>query len=439
MRLQLLLMLPVLLLAGCKKPATFWLEDEGVQNTYQETETGSLVTFNWDFNAITEAAKSDIVAASITPLLGSVSLSGPAQAPVTRSNFYRFEGQTVEGTTYRSDPVEVVALHQYCGNANLSLNLDLWVPNTPPPAEGYPAVVVIHGGSWSDGNYSEMYQLTHALSQSGFVAAAIQYRLSDNGDSQTPTGIWPAHIQDAKCAVRWLRNQTLVDVDSGRIGATGWSAGANLALMLGVTDQSTNTTAAQLIANYRNTLQYTTTDDSVQAVASVAGPVDLLDTWQRVSIAKDSPDIHVSEPAKIAYASIPLLFPNNPPGDGGNNDNIFRQNSPLNFVDEDTASRVAFLILHGKDDQMVPFEDGCKFVSKLESFGGNATALHYEGTDTTHFSFFKFRFPHVLVRGIRGYGTQSDSTIQDVVNFFNAHLRADPIEPQYSVNPSSCP
>lgn len=436
MRNQLLLLLPILLLTGCKD--NFWLEVDGKPTDFTAVQSGDPVTFNWDLNAINKAANGNIVAADITPLLGAVGVSGPTQPQVSFSNFYRFEGQTSQGGSYSTDPVEVVALHRYCGNDDVSLKLDLWVPNSPAPAQGYPAVVVMHGGGWRDGDYSDVYQFNHALSQAGFVAVSIQYRLSENGGSNGPTGVWPVHIQDAKCAVRWLRNQNLVNVDRTRIGAMGWSAGAHLALMLGVTDRSDDATATQLITGYRDTLQFTNTDDSVQAVASIAGPTDLLSTWEHLAVVKASGNLIDAVAASHAFTGVELLFPSNPPAESAENKNLLTQNSPLFFLDNDTAARVPFLILHGDEDRLVPLEEGCKFANALTTLGGQATVLRYSGANTSHFSYFQFRSPNSAIKMVPDYGKQSARTLQDVVSFFKANLQETPVTPQYSVAPWSC-
>ena len=61
------------------------------------------------------------------------------------------------------------------------------------------------------------------------MAVAVSYRLA-------PKDRFPAQIEDAKCAVRWLRaNAEKYQIDATRIGAMGTSAGGHLALLLGLT------------------------------------------------------------------------------------------------------------------------------------------------------------------------------------------------------------
>lgn len=60
----------------------------------------------------------------------------------------------------------------------------------------------------------------------------VEYRLT----GEAP---FPACIEDVKCAVRWLRaHANDYQVDPNRVGAYGHSAGAHLALMLGMVPAS---------------------------------------------------------------------------------------------------------------------------------------------------------------------------------------------------------
>ena len=91
-----------------------------------------------------------------------------------------------------------------------------------------PAVIVIHGGAWMSGNRQEMDALCIALSQNGMVAATIDHRLA-------PGSKWPAMLDDARAAVRFLRaNAARYGIDPERVGAAGVSSGAHLSLMLGL-------------------------------------------------------------------------------------------------------------------------------------------------------------------------------------------------------------
>lgn len=105
------------------------------------------------------------------------------------------------------------------------LLLDVYRVPTPGP---HPAVLIIHGGGWYSGDKAESRALGTRLSRLGFVCFALNYRL-------TPKFHFPAQVQDCARAARWVRSKAaLYGVDPQRLGAWGDSAGAYLAVMLGV-------------------------------------------------------------------------------------------------------------------------------------------------------------------------------------------------------------
>jgi acetyl esterase/lipase len=104
-----------------------------------------------------------------------------------------------------------------------------------PQGNARPAIVVIHGGGWIEGDKSSFTSRKHGVpgnieefAELGFVAVTINYRLS----GEAP---FPAALEDCKCAVRWLRAHAKdYNIDPQLIGAYGNSAGGHLALLLGM-------------------------------------------------------------------------------------------------------------------------------------------------------------------------------------------------------------
>jgi acetyl esterase/lipase len=87
--------------------------------------------------------------------------------------------------------------------------LDLYIPaaGTGP----FPVVIMVHGGGFMFGDKADGAGLTGVdqLLAAGYAVASINYRLS--GEAQ-----YPAQIQDAKAAVRFLRaNATPVQSQPG--------------------------------------------------------------------------------------------------------------------------------------------------------------------------------------------------------------------------------
>ena len=121
--------------------------------------------------------------------------------------------------------VELLSDIEYGKVGPRSLKLDLYRPKkmgTPVPG-----LIFIHGGGWSGGD-KKVYRV-HAsrYAQRGYVAVSIAYRFS----GEAP---FPAAVQDAKCAVRWMRTQgKRYGIDPNNIAVLGGSAGGHLAMMVG--------------------------------------------------------------------------------------------------------------------------------------------------------------------------------------------------------------
>jgi len=108
-----------------------------------------------------------------------------------------------------------------------TLSADLYLPDT----EGArPAVLTVHGGSWSGGSPAHMIAISRGLARRGFVVMNVAYR-------KAPEYLYPAPLDDLGQALRWLQaNANELAVDTQRIGAFGYSAGAHLVTLLATRD-----------------------------------------------------------------------------------------------------------------------------------------------------------------------------------------------------------
>jgi pectinesterase len=96
------------------------------------------------------------------------------------------------------------------------LRLDVYLPKGKHDAPR-PAVVLIHGGTWVEGDKSNLALMARWLQKNDYVVFNINYRLFD-GKHNT----WPAQLDDAQMAVRWVRaNAKKYNVDPAKIGAWG--------------------------------------------------------------------------------------------------------------------------------------------------------------------------------------------------------------------------
>ncbi|WP_373097038.1 alpha/beta hydrolase fold domain-containing protein [Zhongshania sp.] len=108
-----------------------------------------------------------------------------------------------------------------------SLGGDLYIPNTSGLK---PAVVVVHGGGWTNRS-GDMGGISRRLAKAGFVVFNITYRLA-------PEHRHPAQIEDVSAALEWLYSHAgKYQIDQQRISGWGYSAGAHLILMAGLNRQ----------------------------------------------------------------------------------------------------------------------------------------------------------------------------------------------------------
>jgi acetyl esterase/lipase len=105
-----------------------------------------------------------------------------------------------------------------------TLELDLYEPeNDPEPLRA--VVIWVHGGTFTQGDKSDLVLLGEDFASRGYVLVAPNYRLKRPSGGQT---IDPAYgAGDVASCVRWLRaNATTYRIDPDRIMLAGSSSGA---------------------------------------------------------------------------------------------------------------------------------------------------------------------------------------------------------------------
>jgi acetyl esterase/lipase len=228
----------------------------------------------------------------------------------------------------------------YGTGAGEELRLDLaMAAGLDKPA---PAIVWIHGGGWRGGDKSEFESQLRASAANGYVAVSINYRL-------VPKHVFPAQVEDSKCAVRWLRaNAERLHVDPERIGAVGSSAGAHLSMMLGAMgpDDALEGSGGNPGVSSR-----------VHAVVSYAGPTNL-----------GSPFPTPSKPLVAAFLG----------GPAEEKQDTARAASPLTYVN---AGDPPMLLIQGTKDILVPHDQALQMVEALSiaGVGGRLELLFGEG------------------------------------------------------------
>jgi len=230
----------------------------------------------------------------------------------------------------------------YCAGPLASGTLDLFEPS-PAPTGPAPVAVFLHGGAWMLGDAAIgpgtfIGDLESSLVASGWVFASVNYRLA-------PGSRWPAQIDDAKCAVRYLRaNAAALHVDPTRVAAVGASAGGQLASLLGLTGPG----AGFDVGPYQGV------PSTVQAVVDEFGPADLNATsWSTTPVARQvTPEV--------------FGVPAQPPSP------VLAGASPVSYVAPGSAP---FLVIQGAGDDVVVPSQSEELVQRLDAAGGRATLL----------------------------------------------------------------
>lgn len=165
---------------------------------------------------------------------------------------------------------------EYARWGNISLQLDLYLPGTKGP---HPLIVWIHGGAFLGGDKARIFWTPLPdLTQRGYAVASINYRLSSQA-------IFPALVQDAKAAIRWLRaNAAKYEIKDDRIVVGGESAGGYLSAMLGTT--------GGIAALEDLTMGNPKESSRIQGVVDFFGPSDFLQMDAGVPRSCEKPMVH---------------------------------------------------------------------------------------------------------------------------------------------------
>lgn len=219
---------------------------------------------------------------------------------------------------------------QYGEAGGQKLRLDVFQPAGETAV--HPAVVLVHGGGWREGDKRDFDELARVLSDSGYACFSVNYRLVKHGANQ-----YPAQIDDVQRAVRWIRSRAATyHIDPNRLAGLGASAGGHLVALLGTRDTRDNRDAS--LAGYSS---------RVSCVVDLFGPTDF--TIQPSEKATQNPDVR----------NLVLDFFGKTPKEAPE---LYRDASPIAHIDRKT---VPFLIFHGRLDAIVPLDQSQRMHNAL--------------------------------------------------------------------------
>jgi acetyl esterase/lipase len=231
----------------------------------------------------------------------------PHPTPTSAPVSFEHYGETWRDVAYcTADPVQ---------------KMDVYFPDSGGP---WRTLVYVHGGSWLRGDKSEAAMFARQMTALNFLVISLNYRLY-------PPGMWPQMIEDVKCAIRSLRAHAAdYNLDPNRIAAVGPSAGGHLVSLLGTTDQTAGFDVGE----------YLDQSSRVQLVISLAGVMDL---------TREFPNADIELMKRIGFGEHNIV-----------------EASPITYITPDDPP---FLLIHGDEDDVVPYEQSQLMYDKLVQAG----------------------------------------------------------------------
>jgi len=221
-------------------------------------------------------------------------------------------------TSVQSRPVRLEE-REFSTTDGEKLTLDVFRP-------GYehgplPGVLVVHGGSWQNGNSREFVALNGYLAARDYLVFSVNYRLA-------PKWKFPAGRDDVLSAIAYLKVYAKdLGLDSNRLVLLGRSAGGQLALLAA----------------------YTANEPAIRGVISIYAPTDLRFGYDNPARKQLLDTRGVLE----AYLG----------GSPSKADDAYFAASPINFVN---ATSPPTLLIHGMHDGHVLPEESARLAAKLQ-------------------------------------------------------------------------
>jgi acetyl esterase/lipase len=232
-------------------------------------------------------------------------------------------------------------------NAGRMLMARIYQPAGPGP---FPALLDLHGGAWNAKNRTAEEPMDRALASSGLLVVAIDMTLA-------PEAPYPACVQDANYAVRWLKaNASTWRGDASKVGVYGSSSGGHVAELLAMRPRDPRYNAITL-ADRR------TVDASVAYIAMRSPVSNPLARFQNAEAMKREPMMNNHKTFFVPWETI-------------------HESNPQEILERhEKVTLVPFLIMQGALDDNVRPAVQEKFVQTYKAAGGDVEFHVFEGCE----------------------------------------------------------
>src|SRR5215467_2199675 len=232
-------------------------------------------------------------------------------------------------------------------SAGRMLMARIYQPKGPGP---FPTVLDLHGGAWNRKDRSAEEPMDRALAASGLLVVAVDLTLA-------PEKPYPACVQDANYAVRWLKvNAATWNGDAAMVGVYGSSSGGHVAELVAMRPRDPRYTAIPLAA--------APNVDATVAYVAMRSPIS--NTFARCENAERRGNANMMKNNKVFFTPWETIHESNP-------QEILER--------EEKVTLVPFLIMQGAlDDNVLP-EVQEKFAKTYKAAGGSCQFQVFENCE----------------------------------------------------------
>jgi acetyl esterase/lipase len=219
----------------------------------------------------------------------------------------------------------------------------------PSGAGPFPTVLDLHGGAWNAKDRKAEEPMDRAIATSGVLVVAVDLTLA-------PEAPYPACVQDANYAVRWLKTKAASwNGDPSKIGIYGSSSGGHVAELLAMRPRDSRYSAIPLTG--------ANVDASVAYVAMRSPISNTFARFQNAEKLKRDAMIKNNTTFFVPWDTI-------------------HESNPQEILDRhESITKVPFLIMQGAlDDNVLPPVQE-KFAQSYKAAGGNIQYELFEGCE----------------------------------------------------------
>jgi acetyl esterase len=214
----------------------------------------------------------------------------------------------------------------------------------------FPTVLDLHGGAWNAKDRKAEEPMDRAIAESGVLVVAVDLTLA-------PEAPYPACVQDANYAVRWLKTKAAGwNGNRGKIGVYGSSSGGHVAELLAMRPRDSRYNAIPLS-------EAPGADASVAYVAMRSPISNTFARYQNAEKLKRSAMIKNNTTFFVPWETI-------------------HESNPQEILDRhETITKVPFLIMQGAlDDNVLPAVQE-RFAQTYRDAGGDVQYQLFEGCE----------------------------------------------------------